>query len=518
MASQDEDLPLTQPQVTPNSPTNNDTGYPVTTWGLLMPLHGNNPTKFELNKDTNIGRSRKCVIRLNDPRVSAVHCNITRSYSGDVILKDLSSNGTWVNGTLVGKNNVMSLRSGDKISLVHKSANDDGLIYVFTDLTNQPNQREECEVYKEYDMRASEQIGSGAFSSVCSAVNRTTGERVAVKIIDRNRFWQNQKQMEFLEREKKILSRVKHPNITSVYGIFESKSHIYIVMELARGGELFKKILDDGSYSESVARRLFTQLLDAMEYLHSQGIVHRDLKPENILLQDNGPNPVLKITDFGLATFVSEAAKMNTMCGTPQYVAPEILRGGSYGKEVDLWSLGAILYIMLSGLPPFYEDQEEPLFQQILQGHYDFPPEFWSEVSNNAKDIVRQLMTVDPKARMTIQQARIHPWMMKRTLSQAPLPIRANRQLSLLKLPPTVTNPTPPLLHCSEEYQSSGGPNSTNLDDDITTHSNNNNTTTNVEAGVKRKSNDIEDSSLRTTNNNSGHSQPPSSRRRLDAL
>jgi len=190
-------------------------------------------------------------------------------------------------------------------------------------------------------------------------------------------------------------------------------------LELATGGELFEKIVNEGAYSELEAKRIFTQMLKAVEYLHSHGIVHRDLKPENILLEGQGSRTIVKITDFGLARIVGEQEMMTTLCGTPQYVAPEIIvqsqmssqevaRVG-YNKSVDMWSLGAILYVLLSGTPPFDEDRGN-LFTLITKGKFEFYPEFWGEVSEQAKDLVSKLMTVNPTERITVEQALKHPW------------------------------------------------------------------------------------------------------------
>jgi len=192
--------------------------------------------------------------------------------------------------------------------------------------------------------------------------------------------------------------------------LYEGDTFIYLVLEYAEGGELFHKISRTG-VSESEARTLFSQLLKAVNYLHQQSIVHRDLKPENILLDGQGN---IKISDFGLARF--DATHMQSLCGTPHYVAPEVIRLGlgnssvGYGKEVDMWSLGVSLYHMLTGHLPFPESDRMALFNKIERGLYDFPFHLWGGITEEAKDLVKKLLDIDPKTRLTAEQALKHPW------------------------------------------------------------------------------------------------------------
>ncbi len=194
--------------------------------------------------------------------------------------------------------------------------------------------------------------------------------------------------------------------------MFETNKKIYMILELLTGGELFDRIVAKGSYSEAEASDVIKSIASAIKYLHGIGIVHRDLKPENLIYANSSSSSALKITDFGLAKFrgSSKIDKMTTACGTPGYVAPEVLKNEPYGKAVDLWSLGVILYILLCGFPPFFHERSAELYKQIKRGEYDFPSPYWDDISNSAKDLVKHLLCVDPTTRYTADQVLSHPW------------------------------------------------------------------------------------------------------------
>ncbi|CAF2532740.1 unnamed protein product [Rotaria sp. Silwood2] len=219
-----------------------------------------------------------------------------------------------------------------------------------------------------------------------------------------------------IKTECSILQGLDHPCIIHIHEVIDTPEALYIILELVDGGELFDRIVAHGQFDEATSKFLFRQMCIGVKYLHSRSITHRDLKPENILLTSPDTNEALiKITDFGLSRFINETSLMKTFCGTPNYLAPEILvtRGeGSYTNKVDVWSLGVILYICLVGYPPFSESPDSPpLNEQILKGLYTFPDEFWSEVSAAAKDLIRQMMCVDPNTRLTIAGVLQHPWL-----------------------------------------------------------------------------------------------------------
>jgi len=257
-----------------------------------------------------------------------------------------------------------------------------------------------------------EELGRGAFSIVKLAIDKETGQKFAVKIINKTTIGQD---MSRLATEISILKQVDHPNVIVLKETVDTKNCLFIITELVTGGELFDKIVELGSYSESKAASVIRKMVSAIGYLHGKGIVHRDLKPENLLLKDDKDITEIKIADFGLSKIVETKLMMQTACGTPGYVAPEILQTKGYDKEVDLWSIGVIAYILLCGFPPFYNDNIAELFEQIMKAEYDFPHEYWHTISAEAKDFVRKLLVVDPKERMTADEALKHPWLNGKT-------------------------------------------------------------------------------------------------------
>jgi len=257
------------------------------------------------------------------------------------------------------------------------------------------------------------------------AVEKETGIKYAVKMINKSNVGQD---MTRLATEMEILKRVNHPNIICLKEIIDTKNCLFIVTELVTGGELFDKIVELGSYSEKDAAVLVTKMVSAIDYLHEMGIVHRDLKPENLLLRDEKEVSEVKLADFGLSKIVSQKVMMQTACGTPGYVAPEVLQAKGYDKEVDLWSIGVITYILLCGFPPFYNEKLQLLFEQIMKADYDFPEDYWCDVSSEAKDFIRKLLVVDPKKRMSGKEALKHPWLMGHAPSSA-LPSKMHDKL-----------------------------------------------------------------------------------------
>jgi len=253
-----------------------------------------------------------------------------------------------------------------------------------------------------------EELGRGAFSVVKLAVEKETGIKYAVKMINKSNVGQD---MARLATEMEILKRVNHPNVIQLKEIIDTKNCLFIITELVTGGELFDKIVELGSYSEKDAALLVSRMVSAIDYLHELGIVHRDLKPENLLLKDGKDLCEVKLADFGLSKIVSQKVMMQTACGTPGYVAPEVLKAQGYDKEVDYWSIGVITYILLCGFPPFYNEKLQLLFEQIMRADYDFPEDYWSEISSDAKDFIRKLLVVDPKKRLVGKECLKHPWL-----------------------------------------------------------------------------------------------------------
>uniref|UniRef100_A0A669EI55 Calcium/calmodulin-dependent protein kinase 1Db n=1 Tax=Oreochromis niloticus TaxID=8128 RepID=A0A669EI55_ORENI len=248
---------------------------------------------------------------------------------------------------------------------------------------------------------------SGAFSEVVMAREKATGKMVAIKCIPKKALKGKETS---IENEIAVLRKIKHENIVALEDIYESSNHLYLIMQLVSGGELFDRIVEKGFYTEMDASRLIRQVLDAVNYLHSMGIVHRDLKPENLLYFSPHDDSKIMISDFGLSKMEGTGGVMATACGTPGYVAPEVLAQKPYSKAVDCWSIGVIAYILLCGYPPFYDENDSKLFEQILKADYEFDAPYWDDISDSAKDFISCLMEKDPEKRFTCDQALQHPW------------------------------------------------------------------------------------------------------------
>ncbi|KAM8960452.1 calcium/calmodulin-dependent protein kinase type IV-like [Pelodytes ibericus] len=250
-----------------------------------------------------------------------------------------------------------------------------------------------------------QELGRGATSAVFKCEEKGSQKPYAAKIIKKTI------DKKIVRTEIGVLLRLSHPNIIKLKDIFETSTEIALILELVTGGELFDRIVERGYYSEKDAACVVHQILEAVSYLHANGVVHRDLKPENLLYADMSPDAILKIADFGLSKIVDDQVAMKTVCGTPGYCAPEILRGGPYGPEVDMWSVGVITYILLCGFEPFFDPRgDQYMYSKILNCDYEFISPWWDEISLNAKDLVQKLMVPDPQKRLTVSQALQHPW------------------------------------------------------------------------------------------------------------
>ncbi|KAM4712205.1 calcium/calmodulin-dependent protein kinase type 1D isoform 1-T1 [Anableps anableps] len=252
-----------------------------------------------------------------------------------------------------------------------------------------------------------EVLGTGAFSEVVLAQEKLTGRMFAVKCIPKKALKGKESS---IENEIAVLRKIKHENIVALEDIYESPDHLYLIMQLVSGGELFDRIVEKGFYTEKDASTLIRQVLDAVNYLHKMGIVHRDLKPENLLYFNPQDESKIMISDFGLSKMEGSGDVMSTACGTPGYVAPEVLAQKPYSKAVDCWSIGVIAYILLCGYPPFYDENDSKLFEQILKADYEFDAPYWDDISDSAKDFISCLMEKDPAKRFTCEQALRHPW------------------------------------------------------------------------------------------------------------
>ncbi|EFN53546.1 hypothetical protein CHLNCDRAFT_136678 [Chlorella variabilis] len=307
-------------------------------------------------------------------------------------------------------------------------------------------------------------IGTGGFSVVKLATEKGSGEQWACKIMSLpppgKHYNENESSRADIFKEIDILIALKHDNIVFMKEYFEEGNKVYLIMEMLQGGELLDAVLEKGHYSEADARSIFLQIIKAIQYLHSRGIVHRDLKLENLLLVDKRDITRIKIADFGLARRYGGPGALTTICGTPQYVAPEIIKASTaprraqaftgaaphavslYGPECDLWSAGVILFILLGGYPPFYDESEPKLFEKIRKGRFDFNDDVWGAVSGEAKDMIRQLLLVDPAQRLTLDGVLAHPWCKsKESGKQELLKTMTRMRSSKAQLLPSVSPP-----------------------------------------------------------------------------
>ncbi|KAG5334487.1 CHK2 kinase, partial [Acromyrmex charruanus] len=417
-------------------------------WGRLCPRR---PylRSLEMMKDTvyTLGRSPSCDIclTLNELQskqlsvISKTHFRIYRERVGNtneivVYLEDSSHNGTYVNQELVGHGRRVIIGNNSEIALAKSSFS----FYIFV-TANVHEIAYELPLGLKQRYVIGRRLGTGACGEVRLLFRKDGSETFAIKVIQKNYFSAGTGNIlnnpANVRNEVEILRKLKHvssdifkasllyhcscqwsfefqPCIIPLKDIFDTTEVMYIILELMEGGELFDRIRSKGKLSESCAKLIFYQVVHAVYYLHRQGITHRDLKPENILLKDNSENPLVKVSDFGMSKFVDTQTMMRTFCGTPMYVAPEILATNgrsSYTNQVDVWSLGVILYVSLSGRVPF-SNNNATLADQIKGGMYEFGS-YFTLVSQDAINLIKRMMTVNPKKRITVPQILLHPWL-----------------------------------------------------------------------------------------------------------
>ncbi|WOL13900.1 CBL-interacting serine/threonine-protein kinase 5-like isoform X3 [Canna indica] len=277
-------------------------------------------------------------------------------------------------------------------------------------------------VFGKYEM--GRVLGKGTFGKVYYARELSSGESVAIKVIDKDQIRRQGGMMEQIQREIAVMRLVRHPNVVELREVMATRSRIFFVMEYVRGGELFARIVR-GRLTEDQARRYFHQLISAIDFCHSRGVSHRDLKPENLLLDANGD---LKVSDFGLSALPEQLRHdglLHTQCGTPAYVAPEILRSRGYdGAKADLWSCGVILFALLAGFLPFQDESLMKMYRKVSKADYQIPPWFSSE----ARRLVSRLLVVDPNKRISIPAIKQLPWFKKGCRRPAPIQIPPSPQ------------------------------------------------------------------------------------------
>lgn len=376
-----------------------------------------------------VGRSSTCDIKINGLDISSRHCQFSLSSNSRqefLMLTDLSSNGTGVNSEILGRGSTILLRSGDKISFAKSGT------YIFRYLNDGQENAHHRSFFDDYILL--NQLGSGHYAVVKEARDRTNGDIVAVKIFHPNKTGSASATDDAkLRQEMELLLSINHPNIVRfishyVEPINEFSSTTYLVLEKVNSGELFQRIINKLKLGQSETRAIFKQLLSGLRYLHEKNIIHRDIKPENILLditprtsehqEQTGPwdhdefDVRVKIADFGLAKFIGELKFTNTLCGTPAYVAPEVLNNNrNYSTKVDIWLAGVLLYVCLCGFPPFSDELGPPSMRdQILQGKYAFYSPFWDDISDSALDLITNLLLIDPSQRYNVQETCAHYW------------------------------------------------------------------------------------------------------------
>jgi calcium-dependent protein kinase len=255
--------------------------------------------------------------------------------------------------------------------------------------------------------RIGKMLGQGAFGEVRVCMHRESGAQRAVKVLRKAHMDEDEKRMFF--NEISVLRDLDHPNILKMYEFFEDEKRYYIVTDICKGGELFDEILNRGKFSEKDAAVLMKQVLSCINYCHQNRIVHRDLKPENILLEQNKEFDQIKIIDFGTSLYFKENQKLSEKLGTPYYIAPEVL-AKNYNEKCDIWSCGVITYIVLSGIPPFNGASDQEIMKRVKTGKFAFSDPCWKNISDQAKDFITQLLTMDMNKRPSAADCLKHPW------------------------------------------------------------------------------------------------------------
>ncbi|XP_058492680.1 serine/threonine-protein kinase Chk2 [Solea solea] len=386
-------------------------------WGRLLPMARGFRSLDCIEDHYLFGRGAKCNYILDDPdepgstraRIySKRHFKIYRVGS-EVFVEDYSNNGTFVDGILIGKDKKLPLVNNAVLALAEQR----NKVFVFIDLMSDDQSNLPKELQEKYLL--TRRIGTGVCGEVRLAFERGSCNKFAVKVINKCNFKSEGTATRNAQTEIEILQRINHPCLMKTWDFYQTEDSYFIVLELMEGGELFQRVKSQQQLKESVAKLYFYQMLRAVQYLHSNGIIHRDLKPENILLSSNEDICLIKVTDFNQSRILEQAVLMRTLCGTPSYLAPEVFTQASttgYGIAVDAWSLGVLLFVCLGGYPPFHEKfGQHSVTDQIIRGEFTMVQSKWRCISDQAKDVVRKLLVVDPSKRMTIQEGLQHPWL-----------------------------------------------------------------------------------------------------------
>lgn len=372
---------------------------------------------FPLNKSLfTFGRDKKCDFTFVPRCISSHHCHINITDDG-VLITDTSLNGTFINNKRIGNGNTATLSPNETFRL----ASNVSFTFISppsstsSDDTDDTDGDQPADSLFALSYECGRLLGSGAFAEVRMCTHRETGKNYAAKVVDKIKFAINcpsVRKASYLD-EITILKSIRHPYIVSVEDVFETSRYLTIILQYVEGGDLFDKIIEVRRFSEPDAKIIFKQMVDGLMYLHDNNIAHRDLKPENYLVLSRESNVHIVMADFGLAKVYQNDDAMITMCGTPQYLAPELMaqmlnkKVTGYTKAVDMWALGVILFVLLVGYPPFGPKD----FENIMTARYDFSHSLWKTVSSHAKKLVSALLTHSPVDRMTVHQAAAHDWL-----------------------------------------------------------------------------------------------------------
>lgn len=390
-------------------------------------------TFFDLNigggkKSWIIGRNQENDFVLNNStRYLNKHMKLWFNKEGKTLwIQDTSTNGTYLNNNRLVKGSNYMLNQGDEVSIGNGVKKDElRFVVLLSDLFNPLNQNSVVKdegIYKDFIVH-NETIGQGAFATVKKVIERSTGDPYAVKIINKRKALNTGGGMVEVERELNILSKLNHQNVVKLKSFYEDLDNYYLVMEFVPGGDLMDFVAANGAIGEDATKVITKQILRGINYVHKMGISHRDLKPDNILIMSDDPI-VVKISDFGLAKISDNSTFMKTFCGTLAYVAPEIITGkygnsqsqGSnnnntlYDNSVDMWSLGCLVYVLLTSHLPFNGKTQNQMFSKIKSGDYHESPLSMYKISELGKKFIMDCLVVNPEDRLTSTQALFHPW------------------------------------------------------------------------------------------------------------
>ena len=384
-------------------------------WAKLQCLTEGFPSVHIRKESETFGRNHPSM-KIKFAVVSGSHFRIDRIKEPGrtyYTITDVSTNGTYVNNEPLGRNKRIEIKLYDEISILRKGV-EENINYIFIPYEDLQEEKINGGPQSEYDFM--DLCGSGNFAVVRKVREKKTDKIYAMKIIDKEKAEGISARPSAIKDECNILIDLNHENIVSLHELYETPKYIYMVLELMTGGELFDQIVEESHLTEERCQNIMKQLFSALEYLHSKSIIHRDLKPENILCESK-ESDVVKITDFGLSRIISKESLAKTMCGTPLYVAPEILTGKEYNaSKIDVWSCGVILYVMACGFPPFSgsdDDGNRKLFDNIQHANYEFRSPYWDDKSDELKDLISKMLVVDIDRRYSIEECMNHPFMRK---------------------------------------------------------------------------------------------------------